>query len=221
MINLNKQKPQKYFHDIRLDIIELVKDGNNNILEIGCGSGNTGLKLKELGKADRVCGIELNSEMADQAVSKLDKVFCCNIETFAFVEHFEKRSFDYIVFADILEHLYDPWKLVGLLLEFLKTDGYILASLPNIRFWKVLKAILLHKSWEYQVDGVLDITHIRFFAKKNILKLFDNESLQIEAIFPKFKFNSHNRYNKLNKITFHLFEDIITRQYVVKVKKIN
>ena len=54
---LKKQKG--YFSNIRCGLIECVRDGDNKILEIGCGQGDTGKALKEQGKAAVVVGIAI------------------------------------------------------------------------------------------------------------------------------------------------------------------
>ena len=43
-----------------------------------------------------------------------------------------KRKFDHIIFADVLEHLYDPYKVLKESVALLKDDGTILISIPNI-----------------------------------------------------------------------------------------
>ena len=56
-------KDEAYFSAIRWDIIQFIPKGSHKILEVGCGPGNTLRKLKELGKASEVVGIEVDEKV--------------------------------------------------------------------------------------------------------------------------------------------------------------
>jgi len=212
------EKKKTYFGGARLDILHLVEKGSNRILEIGCGAGNTGKTLKQQGRAAEVIGIEKIFEIAEIAKAVLDKVVCGDVETVELP--FSKEYFDYIIAADVLEHLYDPWSLIDKLRIYLKKGGYIVASLPNIRNWKILKGLVLKGQWEYSHDGVLDDTHLRFFTKKSIITLFQSKGFVVTSIAPNFKYQTGNPYNTLNKFTLGLLEDFITTCYLIKAKNV-
>ena len=82
------------------------------------------------------------------------------------------KYFDCIVFNDILEHVRDPWNVLKRFKSYLKEDGCIIASIPNVRYYNNVKRLLLHKSWDYESSGILDYGHLRFFTKKSILSMF-------------------------------------------------
>jgi len=210
------EKKKTYFNNTRVDIINLVEKGSNRILEIGCGAGNTGKILKLQGKASEVVGVEKVSEIAEIAKAVLDKVVCGDVETAEL--SLSKDYFDYVIASDVLEHLYDPWSLIDKLRIYLRKGGYIIASLPNIRNWKILKGLVLKGQWEYSHDGVLDDTHLRFFTKKSMIRLFQSKGFVVTSIVPKFKYDVGNRYNILNRFTFGLLEDFITTNYIIKAK---
>ncbi len=75
----------------------------------------------------------------------------------------ENRTFDYIVMADILEHLHDPGKVLGQARDLLRPGGSIWISVPNITHNGVLIE-MLNGRFEYRKIGLLDNTHIRFFS---------------------------------------------------------
>lgn len=106
MRNRYTDKRKEYFGYIRWGIIELIKQGDNIILDIGCGDGSTGRVLKKEGKAKEIIGIELNPVAVQKAKVELDKVILGNIEILQVP--FEEGYFDYIILGDVLEHLYDP-----------------------------------------------------------------------------------------------------------------
>ena len=214
-------KDQNYYSGIRWDLISFVSEGNNRILEIGCGEANTGKALKEQGKAIEVIGIETVPEIARIAETKIDKVLCVDVETIELP--FSEGYFDYVIMGDLLEHLYDPWLLIRKLRPYLKQGGYIIASIPNIRNWRIIKSLVLKGEWKYCPDGLLDDTHLRFFTKKSILNLFSSKDFSVHRLIPKFEFRPTYRSSIIkpfNNITFGLFEEFLTFQYIVIARKL-
>lgn len=211
-------KEKNYFNFTRWELIKFVKTGNNKILEIGCGAGSTGLALKKEGKGKEVIGIEIVPEIAKKAKDKLDKVICGDIEVLDLP--FDEGYFDYVIMADVLEHLRDPWKVVRKTGYYLKKQGYIIASIPNIRNWSILKDLIFKGKWEYAKEGILDDTHLRFFTKKSIIGLFKNNGFSEIEIMPVFKIKSKGKANLINIFTFGVFEEFLTVQYIIKARKL-
>ena len=73
--------------------------------------------------------------------------------------------------GDVLEHLKDPWAILGNIKENLKPDGYVVASIPNIAHGAIRLA-LLEGRFDYTSLGILDDTHLRFFTRESIFELF-------------------------------------------------
>jgi len=214
---MKKNAAKNYYSDIRWDIIGLVEGKNNKILEIGCAQGETSAELLKQKKAYEVVGIEIMPQVAKIAQTKIHKVICGDIETIEL--NLNKGYFDYIIVADVIEHTKDPLSVLKKIKPFLKNNGFILASIPNIRFWKVILNLILKGQWNYTESGVLDKTHLRFFAKKNMIQLFQSAGFEIKLITPKFKLQKKNRYNTLNKITLRFLENFLTFQYTIKAQK--
>ena len=79
--------------------------------------------------------------------------------------------FDYVITADVLEHLVDPWRVVANIRPHLKDGGKVIASIPNIMHVSVMRD-LLNGRFRYQEAGILDRTHLRFFTLNEIDSLF-------------------------------------------------
>jgi len=213
---LIKSKEEDYFNSTRWDLIRLIRNGNNKILEIGCGTGNTGRALKESGKAAEVIGVEIVPEIAKIAETKLDKVICGDIEVLDL--HFDRGYFDYVIMGDVLEHLYDPWGVVSKIRCYIKEAGYVIASIPNVRNWWIIKNLVLRGKWEYADAGLLDDTHLRFFTKKSIIRLFQSSGFRIVSIVPAFRLYPTSKSNIMNTLTLGLLESFLARQYIIKAK---
>jgi len=90
-------------------------------------------------------------------------------------------QFDTLIVADVLEHLRDPWAAMFRLRGCLKDGGTVVASIPNIAHYKIIKK-LLFTEWRYEPGGILDHTHLRFFTRASIEDLFRNAGFEILRI---------------------------------------
>lgn len=210
-----------YFSSIRNDLINLIPDFSKecNILEIGCGTGATLKKLKDIGIASRVTGIELYP-LDQNHYELLDSFFLENIENMKFPPTMQD-AFDIILLGDILEHLIDPWTTLCKIKNLLKKNGRIIMSIPNIRHYSAIKSILLDGDFKYSQDGIFDQTHLRFFTKKNIVELITGASLEIERLTSQFdQENFKCKRYWLNRLTLGIFHDFFVFQYlIVAIKK--
>jgi len=222
-VNHYAVKGENYFSNIRKDIISLIPNNSDQkILEIGAGAGNTLLYIKENRLAKEVMGIELMEiTNSNQKHPLIDKFQIANIEQ----ENIQAKEeyFDIIICADVLEHLVDPWAMVDKLSKYLKKEGLLIASIPNIREWKTLGKIIFQGDFSYQLaGGIMDKTHLRFFCKKNIYQLLNTPVLSTFYCKPNFmlKVLPEGRKRRIiNLLTFHLFENFLTVQYIFIARK--
>ena len=164
------------YHDIvRPEILDLIPTTAKNILDLGCGTGALGKALKQR-QACRVDGIELNTGAAEIAKTNLDNVFVDNLNRFD--PAFLKQEYDCIILADILEHLISPWAVIKKFAAVLSQNGCIIASIPNIAHPWIISQ-LQKGLFRYELAGLLDITHLRFFTKTTIFQLFCRAKLKI------------------------------------------
>ncbi|MDF5733001.1 MAG: class I SAM-dependent methyltransferase [Rhizonema sp. PD38] len=171
-------KGSSYFYAERFDMLSYVPQSSSMILEVGCGYGNFGKLLKEKYSA-QVWGVEIEEYAASIAKEKLDKVIC---DAFSSNLNLPSKSFDCIVFNDVLEHLVDPYSVLLYCKELLREQGVVIASIPNVRFFYNVRELLFYGNWEYTDTGILDKTHLRFFTYRSILSTFDRLGYDIETI---------------------------------------
>ena len=98
-----------YYVQSRPEVADLVPPECRRVLEVGCGAGELGRLLKQRGHY--VAGVELVPEAAEAARRHLDHVVTADVEIDGLP--FMSGSFDAIIFADVLEHLIDPWRSVA------------------------------------------------------------------------------------------------------------
>lgn len=144
---------------------------NTTILEFGPANGRMTKYIKEQLNC-RVYAVELDEEAAKDAGKYTEKIVVDSIENYSWKKEFKDIKFDYIIFADVLEHLYYPEKVLKSVREFLKEDGSVLVSIPNIAHNAIVMG-LLKDEFNYSPTGLLDDTHIRFFTKKTFDSLVE------------------------------------------------
>ncbi len=204
------KKDINYYISDRKDLFSVLPDKAERVLDVGCGNGALGKALKERGVARKVVGIEINAKAASDARYNIDEVISVDIESAGL--KFEKEYFDLIIFGDVLEHLYNPWKVLAEMKAYLKKDGHILISIPNVRYYRVLCGLIFKGEFKYEEDGILDKDHIRFFTLKMLRRYAKDAGLKIVKI--KRNFSGHFSF-LFNLLCLNLFADFFTRQYII------
>ncbi len=172
---------KKGYYDLtRPEILNLIPTTAKSILDLGCGTGAMGKALKER-QTCHVTGIEIHKEAIETAKKNLDIAVCDNLNRYnpALVN----SKYDCIVLADILEHLISPWQVLKKFSSVLTDGGTVVASIPNIAHPYIISQ-LQKGLFRYELAGLLDITHLRFFTKATIGQLFYKAGLKIQKITP-------------------------------------
>lgn len=213
-------KPKQYFGELRNEIIGYIPENTKKILDVGCSAGDFGSNLKKRLKDISVWGIEPNKYAADIAKEKLDHVICSPFNDT--IVGLENQTFDCITFNDVLEHLENPSLALILCIKLLNDEGSLVASIPNVMFFPVMYNLIKNEEWKYEDSGVLDKTHLRFFTKKSIIRLFEEsgyEIIKIEGINVKIH-DKYRLYKTLNFLLFNKLKDWKYMQFIIVAKKI-
>jgi trans-aconitate methyltransferase len=157
------------------------------VLDLGCSSGVLGSWLKREQGVRSVVGIEVDPAYAEDAREMLDDVLCLDLN------ELPRRGdvftalgrFDCIVAADVLEHLVEPWAVLDAAVQTLEPGGSVVVSLPNVRHWSVLRALLVKGTWPRADEGgIFDSTHLRWFALRDAIEMIEGAGLRVEAVQP-------------------------------------
>ena len=104
----------------------------------------------------------------------------------------EGKKYNAVICSEVLEHLFEPEKLLNVLYQSLSDDGILIVTVPNGKgprevfvtkpiialqkknngIWQTiikLKSLLGYKGTTIQSDAS-DLTHIQFFTKKTLIK---------------------------------------------------
>ncbi len=180
---LYADKRAGYFQEVRLDVLEAIPLSNRKrrLLEVGAGGCRTLVHAKEKGFAEAVYGIDIvDCKLDTDFQEKLDGLAIGDIQTME--NAFDGMKFDVILCPDVLEHLVDPYSVVRKLRGWLREDGIVVASLPNINYWRIIFGIIWKDAFSYSDRGILDRSHLRFFARKDVEALFAENGFQVLAV---------------------------------------
>jgi 2-polyprenyl-3-methyl-5-hydroxy-6-metoxy-1,4-benzoquinol methylase len=164
----------------RQEMVPFIPRDASTVLDVGCSRGRFGATLQKEIPALRLFGIEPDPVAAQEASDHYEQVTCGFFPN----DLPAGGSFDCIVFNDVLEHVVDPWTMLARAQEHLAPGGHVVASIPNVRHYIVVRNLLLRGRWDYADWGVLDRTHLRFFTRASIEELFDSADMEIETLAP-------------------------------------
>jgi len=150
------------------------------VLEFGCAAGRMTRYMKEA-LGCQVYIVEYDKDAYKTAVKYARDGLCDDIMQFRWAERFNGIEFDAIIFADVLEHLTAPGEVLRRAAEFLKDDGNLYISIPNITHNDVL--LKAHKEhFDYTPTGLLDDTHVHFWGMENLEELADACGLSLQRV---------------------------------------
>lgn len=210
---MNDQPIDSYHGRIRREVAALLPATAARVLEIGCGTGATLAWLRDSGRCQWTAGVEIAPAAAAVAATRLDAAWCADIETLD--PPVPAGSLDAVLCLDVLEHMRDPWSVVGRLHRLLRPGGRLIASIPNVRYYKVSLPLLFGGDWTYRDAGVLDRTHLRFFVRRTAIELIAGSGLAVDAVQPlglkpwKLKW-------LLSRLSFGALTGLLCEQYLIR-----
>ena len=200
-----------YFRDAKPELLKLFDPHGMRILDAGCAAGGNGELMKSAG-AREVIGIELSPEAAAEARRHLDRVFVGDLASLD-LSDVAAEPFDAVLAIDVLEHLVEPAKALTRLVATLKPGGLLIASIPNVAHVWVI-ANLVTARWPQKDGGIFDRTHLRFFARRDMVRLLTEAGLEVTAVRPYF-----TRYRSLKilslVLSLYVFRGYFARQYLL------
>lgn len=157
-------------------ILEIVGKGKT-VLEIGSSSGY--MTRAFLDNNCVVDVVEFDKEAVVKLPKKVRKIFNLSIEDSKIYKELDK--YEFIVMADVLEHLVRPEMVLKELVKAV-SGAKLLVSLPNVASWTMRKQLFFKGDFEYQESGLLDKTHLHFYTVKTLPKLLSENGWKVESV---------------------------------------
>ncbi|MHB8170354.1 MAG: class I SAM-dependent methyltransferase [Thermincolia bacterium] len=166
-------------YEHRADMAKFTPTGSQKALDIGCNTGCLGEYLRAMMGVKEIVGVDISPNAPAIAGLHEDKVLVLDIEKedLPYPDHY----FDVMFCGDVLEHLVHPEQFLARYKRYLKPGGPVIASIPNIGHFTVLRKILLSENF-YEDMGITDQTHMRFFTKHSAIQLFAQSGYQVDNV---------------------------------------
>ncbi len=207
--------PSRYFRDAKPAFLQLIDPRGLRVLDLGCGGGHNGALLKKAG-AREVVGLERDPGAAREARKRLDRVVECDLGELD-PAGLGDQPFDAILASDVLEHLADAEEVLARAVTRLRPGGAVVLSLPNVSNVYVFSQLLL-KTWPRRSSGIFDRTHVRWFAKRDMVRLLQGAGLEVLRVEPYF-----TRYRAIRAaslvLSLYVFRDYWARQFLLLAVK--
>jgi 2-polyprenyl-3-methyl-5-hydroxy-6-metoxy-1,4-benzoquinol methylase len=156
------------------------------VLEVGPGDGVIGAWLVTT-KHCRAVAVEVAAAAEERLREVFDHVVIGSIESLDVAQQAAALGpYDAVIFADVLEHLVDPWQVLRQTRPMLATGGHVLLSVPNIAHWSA-RLNLLRGRFDYTNGYLMDRTHLRWFTQRSARAMAREAGYRVEAAATVFK----------------------------------
>jgi 2-polyprenyl-3-methyl-5-hydroxy-6-metoxy-1,4-benzoquinol methylase len=151
--------------------------GGKRVLDVGCSSGYLARPL--VAKGCTVVGVERDPAAAAEARSVCEDVLVGDVETMDLP--LEEGSFDVVLCGDLIEHLREPEAFLARVRPFLRPDGRVVLTTPNVANW-AMRLGLLAGRWRYTDRGILDRTHAHLFTRKTLAETLERAGYRVDVL---------------------------------------
>lgn len=164
----------------RSELVAFIPSGARRLLDVGCGVGKYGEEAGARRPELELWAIEPDPAHADVA----SRHFHTLVHGFfpQAATQVPRGHFDVVTFNDVLEHLVEPGEALEATKALLTHDGCVVASIPNVRHRSVVWPLLRHGTWDYEPTGLLDYTHLRFFTRSSMVRLFEERGWRVDSV---------------------------------------
>lgn len=202
----------KYYLHFRSDVLAHVPSDAKEVLSVGCGAGVTEAELIQ--RNIRVTGIEIDARAAE--IARQNGLEVLLGDATASHQQLVGKSFDCVIYADVLEHIIDPVSVLRLHVPLLRPGGKVIISIPNFRHVSVLYELVFRGHVIYVDAGILDRTHIRMTTRRMVEEWIS--SVGLERLDIKYRMN-RRREVWLSACLLGLAREFLASQVIVTARK--
>lgn len=176
------QTPINQVHNV--DVFNFMRPGYRKVVEVGSSSGALARVYRAANPQSAYVGIEIDADYAEASKQHCTEVILGNVEKLPQETMHGLADGDCWIFADALEHLYDPWQMLRRIRQQASGPVEVIACIPNAQYWG-LQSCLNTGRFVYQDSGLLDRTHIRWLTRLTMLDLFQANGFRVEQMISR------------------------------------
>ncbi len=149
------------------------------ILDVGCGNGATARAL--LAEGYDVFGVDASESGIELANGETPgRFYLLDLNTGEIPAALAGRAFQFVISTEVIEHLYEPRRLVAFARRMLAPEGRLIISTPYHGYLKNL-ALAISGRLDNHFTALWDGGHIKFFSRKTLEQLLREEGFEIDS----------------------------------------
>ena len=187
---------------------------NKNCLDVGPGSGRWVNFLKKK-KSKNIFAVDLSDKVIDINKKNCSKIFKLDFEKKKIP--LNNNSIDLALCLEVLEHIRQPEHFLKEIIRLLKKDSIAVFSIPNILSFSSRVRVVLGL---LPIAIISDPTHIKFYRKKEIIKIFSTFNIKVKFYSSSFSLNIFNPKSKF-KIPTIGFISSLDDSLIFTIKKLS
>jgi predicted SAM-dependent methyltransferase len=116
-----------------------------------------------------------------------------------------------LILADVIEHLPLAWQRLQVFSTLVKPGGWVVISVPNMRYLGVLYKLVVRGEWEEAPMGIFDRTHVQVMTHRRLQRWCTAAGLDRERWSECYdhRFFQRNVCRALNLVTLRLFRSFL------------
>lgn len=143
-------------------------------LDCGCGAGDSARIM--LSRGWKVDGVTISEAERSIASAHCEKVYLFDLNHG--VPPDLGSGYDVVLMSHVLEHLITPDRLLQDAKKVLDFNGVVAVALPNVLYYRQRVKFLLG-SFEYEEEGIMDQSHVRFYTFTSGARLLSQNGYSI------------------------------------------
>lgn len=158
-----------YGDTVNHDVLRVLGPLQGRLLDVGSGAGAWAGLLRAAG-AEELVALDPSPVAVGEARRRYDSAVLGTLEEASLIE-LGGRPFNVVVAADVLEHLVNPWEALRILRSWAAPGARLAVSVPNLRFYRLVGNLVFRGEFEYELHGVRDWTHLRWFTRRSLSRM--------------------------------------------------
>ena len=147
-------------------LLDMTGEGKQ-VLDLGCYNGRIGCLLKAAG--NKVFGVDLSEQALRKAKEK--GITCLRADASESLP-IKDNTFDVVIAAEIIEHVFNLENFIVEIKRVLKTDGFLILSTPNLASLGRRLYLFFGRNPLIEIGTETEsVGHIRYFVKETIFQL--------------------------------------------------
>jgi len=199
---------------VRASILLNMTGEDKQVLDVGCYNGRIGSLLKANG--NKVFGVDLSEQALRMAQEK--GIICLKADAVESLP-FKNKTFDVVIAAEIIEHVFNLDNFILEIKRVLKTDGSLVLSTPNVASLGRRLLLLLGRNPMIEIGIETESAgHIRYFVKESLFRLLAKYGFKI-SMFDSDVVNFDNSGRNFSRFLARIFHGLGKSLIVKAIKK--